>query len=96
MEDLAEQLLQKYSRKQISALINLLEPQAPTGSMTAVEFGKLLDKLQRKKNAYSAKSVAIARLHWVEGASIGEAARECGVSYQCSYSLINRIKKNFL
>lgn len=96
MQNLAEKLLSEYSRQQIMQLINLLSPQAPTGEMTAIEFAELQGRMSRKKNSYSATSIAIARLHLVEGASTGEAARECGVSYQCAHAVIRRVKRNLL
>jgi len=96
MEQEAQRLKSKYSRKQIIQLINLLSPQAPTGTMTPQEFARLQDKLLRGRNSYSETSIAIARLHFVEGASAGEAAKECGVTYQCAYAVLCRIRKNFL
>jgi len=96
MNDIAEKLLNQYSRKQIMQLINLIAPQAPTGTMTAQDFARLQEQMTRKHNGYSVTSITIARLYFVEGASTGEAARECGVSYQCAYAVIGRIKKTLL
>lgn len=96
MNDVANLLMETYTPQQILQLINLLSPQAPTGTMTAQEFGCLQEKLKRKRNSYSDTSIAIARLHFVEGASTGEAARECNVSYQCAYAVLKRIKATLL
>lgn len=96
MQELSKRLLSRYSRQQIMELINLISPQAPTGKMTAAEFAQIQERMTQKKNSYSATSIAIARLYLVEGASTGEAARECGVSYQCAHAVIRRIKENIL
>lgn len=96
MQELANSIIKSHSRQQIKQLINLLSPQAPTGSMTAHEFAHLQEVMTRLQNGYSDKSIAIARLYFVEGASIGEAAKEHSVTYQCAYALIRRIKTKLL
>lgn len=96
MQDIAKQLLLQYSPSQISQLINYLSPQAPTGSMSAREFDRIREKMERPRNSYSDTSIAIARLYFVEGASTSEAAKELGVTYQCAHRVLKRIKMNLI
>lgn len=96
MQDIAERLLRKHSRQQIKQLISLLLPEAPTGFITAKEFAFVQEAMTRRRNGYSDTSIAIARLHLVEGASISEAAKEKNVTYQCAYAVIRRVKMTIL
>lgn len=96
MQKLANSIIKNHSRQQIKQLINLLSPQSPAGLMEAHQFAQLQDVMTRRQNGYSDKSIAIARLYFVEGASIGEAAKEHNVTYQCVYALIRRIETKLL
>lgn len=96
MQDIAKSLLEKYTRQQIKQLINLLLPEAPTGLMSAQEFSAIQEAMSRKRNGYSDTSIAIVRTHLVEGASISESAKAHGVSYQCAYAVIHRVKLTLL
>ncbi|RYF36379.1 MAG: hypothetical protein EOO38_27765, partial [Cytophagaceae bacterium] len=75
---LAAEITQTYSPGSIAQLIRLIEPAPETALMSNEEFERVMDVLvgQNTRRPFSDKSLAVARLVFVKGASVAEAAAE--------------------
>ncbi len=91
---LAAEITQTYSSGAIAQLIRLIEPAPETALMSNEEFERVMDVLagQNTRRPFSDKSIAVARLVFVKGASVAEAAAEIGLARQVAHRLMTRIR----
>lgn len=91
---LATKIIQNYSNAQIAQLIRMISPVSPCALMTADEFERVMAVLagQNRRRAFSDRSMNVARLVLVMGASVSEAALETGLTRQVVHRLMARIR----
>lgn len=95
LKALATEITNSYSPSQIAQLMRLIEPAPVSALMSNEEFEQLMEVLAGKntRRPFSENSVAAARLVFVKGASVAEAAVELGLSRQVIHRLIVRLRR---
>jgi transposase-like protein len=92
---LAAEIIQTYPPGAIAQLIRLIEPAPETALMSNEEFERVMEVLagQNTRRPFSDKSIAVARLVFVKGASVSEAAAEIDLARQVAHRLITRLRR---
>lgn len=95
LKALAAEITNSYSPNQIAQLMRLIEPAPANALMSNEEFEQLMEVLAGKntRRPFSENSVAAARLVFVKGASVAEAAAELDLSRQVIHRLIVRLRR---
>ncbi|WP_426154160.1 TrfB-related DNA-binding protein [Pseudomonas sp. DC3000-4b1] len=95
LKALAAEIQDTYSPGEISQLIRLIEPAPSTALMSNEAFEQVMNVLagQNTRRAFSDKSIAAARLVFVKGASVAEAAADTDLARQVVHRLITRIRR---
>ncbi len=92
---LAASIKDTFAPSEIAKLMRLIGPTPSTGELTPEQFERLMSELKPKNNrpGYSAKSIEVAHLVLVMGASVPEAAAEVGLTPQGARQLMARIRR---
>lgn len=92
--EVVDHIRQTLNHVQIAQLARLISPVSPCASMSADEFERVMSTLagQPGHRAFSDRSMKVARLVLVMGASIAEAAAETGLARQVAYRLMARVR----
>lgn len=92
---LAASIKDTFAPSEIAQLMRLIGPTPSTGELMPEQFERLMSELKPKNNrpGYSAKSIEVAHLVLVMGASVPEAAAEVGLTPQGARQLMARIRR---
>lgn len=95
LKAMADNIRRALRPGEITQLVRLIGPTPNTGEMSADEFEDLVERLKAKgtRRGYSDTSIAAARLVFVMGATMAEAAAELGVTRAAVGQSIQRMRR---